>query len=701
MSKSAHHIGPDSAPDRYRLLRSIGRGGEAVLYLAEIELAGGTEPVVVKVLDSKTTITPEIFERVSRKWNEQAELLRFVSRPGVVGVREHFQGSPIHAPGESATLTGRALVLVMNHVDGLDLRDWRAERTLATPAERREVMRTLEQLADVLDWLHSGKATPSGRTVVHGDLSPGNVMVDEHGQATLVDFGLSKLTADHQTAEVWFTPGYAAPEIFEGKRTPATDRYAFGAIAYFLLSGQSPPATPEQLAAAFAGVPQIAGLPADQRRKVLAITAADADKRPLSLSSWVKEVRHGVVSTTTTSRPATPQDAVPPRPAGAPAVPPVPTAPPVGPPPTEAPSVAPQDAAPQDSAPQDSAPQDSAPQDSASQDSAPQSPASQPPAPAPAPVPAPAPAAPAPADTAPTGFGAPAPVPAAPVGYDAGQGAYGPPTAGVPTYGGPGHGGQGYGPPTVGMSTVGGPGGPTGPRPQRSPAPRKRRKGPLIGAVAGVLLIAVLAVVGIQLLGDRDAKDTKNNQAAGASSTAPATSETPTEEPTTEAPTEEPTTEPTTESPSPEPTPEEPTASGTPTVDPGSVPDATEADLTTLASVSEPDNFEVGSAKINTKEHGSALIGDCYYGAYVEYDLNREWKTFEFTAGVDDGSKVETARVVISVDDKPALFNETVRLGKPITETLDISGALRLRLKIEETCTDSGNGVIAAPMLKR
>lgn len=166
------HIGPDSAADRYRLLRSIGRGGEAVLYLAEIELAGGSEPVVVKVLDSKTTITPDVFDRISQKWNEQAELLRFVHRPGVVGVREHFEGPPIHRPGESATLTGRALVLVMNHVDGLDLRDWRAERTLATAAERREVMRTLEQLADVLDWLHSGKATPSGRQVIHGDLSP-------------------------------------------------------------------------------------------------------------------------------------------------------------------------------------------------------------------------------------------------------------------------------------------------------------------------------------------------------------------------------------------------------------------------------------------------------------------------------------------------------------------------------------------------
>ncbi|MFC9397727.1 protein kinase [Streptomyces sp. NPDC057027] len=338
LSGTTHHIGPDSAPDRYRLLRSIGRGGEAVLYLAEIELAGGTEPVVVKVLDSKTTITPEVFERVSDKWNEQAELLRFVSRPGVVGVREHFQGAPIHRPGESGTLTGRALVLVMNHVDGLDLRDWRAERTLDTPAERREVMRTLEQLADVLDWLHSGKATPSGRMVVHGDLSPGNVMVDEYGQATLVDFGLSKLTADHQTAEVWFTPGYAAPEVFEGRRTPATDRYAFGAIAYFLLSGQSPPAVPEQLAAALRALPQVAALPEDQRARVLSIAAAEAGRRPISLSSWVKDVRHGMVSTTTSGPAASVRDAVPPlpsvRPVAAPAAPPLPNARPLVPPPS-------------------------------------------------------------------------------------------------------------------------------------------------------------------------------------------------------------------------------------------------------------------------------------------------------------------------------------------------------------------------------
>ncbi|MEV6246963.1 protein kinase [Streptomyces sp. NPDC051742] len=615
MSNTAHHIGPDSTPDRYRLLRSIGRGGEAVLYLAEIELAGGTEPVVVKVLDSKTTITPEVFERISQKWNEQAELLRFVHRPGVVGVREHFQGPPIHRPGESGTITGRALVLVMNHVDGLDLRDWRAERTLATPGERREVMRTLEQLADVLDWLHSGKATPSGRTVVHGDLSPGNVMVDEHGQATLVDFGLSKLTADHQTAEVWFTPGYAAPEIFEGKRTPGTDRYAFGAIAYFLLSGQSPPAAPEQLVSAFRALPQIAGLPEDQRERVLSIAAADADRRPLSLSGWVKDVRHGVVSTTT-SRPVTVADAVPPAPSVPPPLPP--------------------------------------------------SPAGTPPQPATPPPPAAVPVVAAPVVT---------PRPAA-----ESQPVTAPPTVATPVPAPPG----GFGPPAPDPAPT-----------TAGPPPGRRRKGPLIGAVAGVVLIAVLAVIGVQLLGDKD-KEGKGSEAGP-----PATSTTAaqvTEEPPSDAPTE-PTDQPTAEEPTdPATTPDE---SASPTDDPGTVPDAPTADLTTLASVSDPDSFSVGTAKIDTKEYGAALIGDCYNGAYVEYDLNREWSWFDFTAGIDDGSNIETARIIVSVDDQPALFNETVDLGKPITKSLKIEGALRLRLKVEETCTDEGSGVIAAPLLRR
>ncbi|MFE0604612.1 protein kinase [Streptomyces sp. NPDC058892] len=633
MTSQNLHIGPDAAADRYRLLRSIGRGGEAVLYLAEIELAGGSEPVVVKVLDSRTTITPEVFDRISQKWNEQAELLRFVHRPGVVGVREHFEGPPIHRPGESSTLTGRALVLVMNHIDGLDLRDWRAERTLATAAERRDVMRTLEQLAEVLDWLHSGRATPSGRQVVHGDLSPGNVMVDAHGQATLVDFGLSKLTADHQTAEVWFTPGYAAPEVFEGKRTPGTDRYAFGAIAYFLLSGESPPASPQQLAHAMAELPQIALLDAEQRARITALYAEEPSRRPVNLAGWMKDVRRAVVSTTTTStasRRAALQDS-----------PPQPAAPPL---PTAAPAVA---AAPPPPAYRPTAPDPAAPDPSAAE-------------PPTAPLTAPEPAQQA---TEPAPVPAPAPAPA----------------ASVPT---------GYGP-AYDLS-------PAPPAQAQAAAPqkkRKRRAGLVLGSALAVVVLAAGAVVGVKLLGDKGQEDnTASGKPGGAS--AP---QSPEPAPSAASPT--PSADSTTDG-SAAGAPATPEGSAGPHA-PGEVKDSNIADLTVLSSVGGADNFEVGSAKLNTTEYGAALLGSCYYSAAIEYDVNRAWSTLEFTAGIDDGSTVEQARLTISVDDKPAVFSELVHLGKPVTKSLDIKGALRLRIKVEEGCKGRSNAVLAAPLLKR
>ncbi|WP_323187511.1 protein kinase [Streptomyces sp. NBC_00160] len=640
MTSQHLHIGPDSAADRYRLLRSIGRGGEAVLYLAEIELAGGSEPVVVKVLDSKTTITPEVFDRISQKWNEQAELLRFVHRPGVVGVREHFEGPPIHRPGESSTLSGRALVLVMNHVDGLDLRDWRAERTLAGAAERREVMRTLEQLADVLDWLHSGKATPSGRQVVHGDLSPGNVMVDAYGQATLVDFGLSKLTADHQTAEVWFTPGYAAPEVFDGKRTPGTDRYAFGAIAYFLLSGESPPATPEQLAQALTALPQIAVLDAEQRARISAIYSADPGKRPVNLAGWMKDIRHAVVSTTTATSQRAAQE-TPPRPATPP--------PPVVAPPVVPPAVPPQPVAP----PPTGAPVTAAP---------------------PAYTPTAQPVQPVqpvdPARTGPATGPVTAPVPV-PVSLPAPQ----PEPSAVPA---------GYGP-TYNLNPA--------PAPEPAPPKKKRRTGLVLGSVAGVLVLAALAVVGVQLLKD---KDRGADRAAGSDKPAGAASSAAPDRPTPSA----------SASPSPSGTgADEPLTqpTGTASKPPAGVaPGVNAADLTVMSAVDGLGDFVVGAAKINTKQYGAAFIADlgCNGDAIAEFDLNREWKYLDFTAGIDDGSTHEKGRVTIALDGQPAAFSELVTLGHPVTKRVDVSGALRLRLKVEAGC-DVGKVVIAGPQLTR
>ncbi|MFC9751770.1 protein kinase [Streptomyces sp. NPDC056921] len=647
MNSASHRIGPDSAPDRYRLLNSIGRGGEAVLYRAEIELDGAPETVVVKVMDSKTTITVEQFQRLSAKWQEQAELLRFVNRPGVVGVREHFEGPPIHAPGDASTAAGRSLVLVMNHVEGLDLRDWREERTLATHAERREVLRTLEQLADVLDWLHSGRATPSGRTVVHGDLSPGNVMVDVHGQATLVDFGLSKLTADHRTAEVWFTPGYAAPEVFEGKRTPNTDRYAFGAIAYFLLSGQSPPSAPEQLRAALAALPQVAATAPDRMERLLRICAAEPDRRPENLSAWVKDVRSAVVSTTVTGsaaaqvRDAVPgagasgvaaQDEVPDADtdapeasdAGIPAVPPPPLLPPPGAPPA---------------APGEGAAPGFPPPITASADPGVPTPTTVNPGPATVPGTVPGQR---PADgERPHASQSPHSAQVAPPAADVRQ---------------PGH------------------------------TPEKKRKRPAVAlAVAAVLVAAALGAGGAWALMRNDDSGGRAGKAGDSSSPTSTPPESGTEEPAadsggTDGGGDSPSADPST---------------------PGTAEEAPEVSLTTLTPIADPDGFEVGAATLNAQQYADAYVAtpDCDEGPYMEFNLGRAWQTFDLTAGIDDNSNYESGRLTIKVDDT-TLWVGTIELGKPQKLSLKVENRLRLRISVDENCSGA-QLALGTPLLKR
>ncbi|MEU3651432.1 protein kinase [Streptomyces sp. NPDC032161] len=649
MNSGSHHIGPDSTPDRYRLLNSIGRGGEAVLYRAEIELDGAPETVVVKVLDSRTTISVEQFRRLSARWQDQAELLRFVNRPGVVGVREHFEGPPIHGRGDASTAAGRSLVLVMNHVEGLDLRDWREERTLATHAERREVLRTLEQLADVLDWLHSGRATPSGRAVVHGDLSPGNVMVDRHGQATLVDFGLSKLTADHQTAEVWFTPGYAAPEVFEGKRTPNTDRYAFGAIAYFLLSAQSPPSAPEQLRAALAALPQVAAADRDRVERILRICAAEPDRRPESLSVWVKDLRPTVVSTTVTGAPAVPvRDAVPgtagapdtaPGSAVTPAVPP----PPLAPPPGSTPATAPGEGAPPAFPPPITASADPG-------------------------VPLPATVNPGPATRPDPARGAgPGPRP-----HDA------PPASPQP--------------PAQPPHDMRPPHSTQPPRPFQDPtqetqvpaaAPRNGSRKRIALSAAAVLVAAALGAGGAWALlrgedGDRSSADAVGASAPADADPGPDASPDDSEGADDEG-----------DDPSPDPS------------TPGVADNATEVSLTTLNPVADADGFEVGSANLNTQLHTDAYVAspDCTTEPYMEFNLGRAWTTFDLTAGIDDDSYYESGRLTVKVDNT-TLWVGTLELGKPQRLSLKVANGLRLRIQVDENC-DGAKLALGTPLLKR
>ncbi len=291
-STTGYYVGPDGSPDKYRLRRMVGSGGEAQLWQAELQVAGAAEPVALKVL---LLGRDNDFARLSARWSEQAELLRFARHPGVVGVREHFEGAPMHNAGTAAQDTSRQLYLVMNWVEGESLRDWAVLNQ--GPAATLAALRILDQVAEVLDLLHSGRVTPGGRPLVHGDLSPGNVMINRDGQAVLVDFGLVRVV-QHHTQGPMGTPGFAAPETWnEGEYSPASDRYAFGALAYYLLTGAPPAGGPDQLRAGLANNPLLARRnPADIDR-LLMILSPDPAQRPPSALQWVRALRNTATTT--------------------------------------------------------------------------------------------------------------------------------------------------------------------------------------------------------------------------------------------------------------------------------------------------------------------------------------------------------------------------------------------------------------------
>ncbi|WP_433222495.1 serine/threonine protein kinase [Dactylosporangium sp. CS-047395] len=279
------HVGPDDEPDRYRLLRQVGGGGEAELWKADMAFAGGREPVAVKILRARHT--PE-FDRWRERWAEQAELLRLVRHPGVVGVHGQFAGAAMHLAGEAEKGSTQALYLVMNWVEGQDLRDWVPAHT--EPADRADGLRYLTQVADVLDWLHAGGGTPSGRPVIHGDISPANVIVNGDGQAVLVDFGLFRITG-HVTALPAGTPGYSAPEVIAGGEYSAgSDRYAFGGLALYVLTGEHPPVERDRLRPALRALAATIP-PAGPTYELLArMFDPDPARRPAA-GEWIRGLR--------------------------------------------------------------------------------------------------------------------------------------------------------------------------------------------------------------------------------------------------------------------------------------------------------------------------------------------------------------------------------------------------------------------------
>jgi hypothetical protein len=204
-------IEPGTSVEGYRVERLIGRGGMGVVY--EAVQTSLDRRVALKVLRPELANDSDFVERFRREGRLQASL-------------EHPHVLDVYEVGESE----QGLFLAMRLVTGETLLDLLRDGELA--AER--ALKLLDQVTGALDAAHEAE-------LVHRDIKPQNVLVDEGDQAYLADFGLTRAAEDTTVATsrpVLGSVAYVAPEVVRGEEpTPASDRYSLAATLFQCLTG--------------------------------------------------------------------------------------------------------------------------------------------------------------------------------------------------------------------------------------------------------------------------------------------------------------------------------------------------------------------------------------------------------------------------------------------------------------------------------
>jgi serine/threonine protein kinase len=200
---------------RYEIIRLLGRGGMAAVFLAEDLVL--ERQVAIKVLPPDTTRDGQLITRFQREAKTAAKL----DHPSII---------PIHRVESEAGL----VYIVMKYVSGQSLEDL----LLRGPLPIAQVRQILREAALALGHAHR-------RQIVHRDVKPANIMLDDEGRVVLTDFGISKAlegaTQLTGTGTIIGTPAYMSPEQAKGREVDGrADQYALAIVGYRALTGKLP-----------------------------------------------------------------------------------------------------------------------------------------------------------------------------------------------------------------------------------------------------------------------------------------------------------------------------------------------------------------------------------------------------------------------------------------------------------------------------
>ena len=205
----------------YRIVRELGRGGMGIVYEAVQESLG--RHVALKVIPRHGLLDAKRRQRFRREAMAVAQL-------------HHTNIVPIFAVGEQDGLPYYAMQYIRG--SGLDrlLETWRNDGLVPGADHRRFVARVGIQAAEALQYAHD-------QGVLHRDVKPANLLIDEHQVAWITDFGLAKMAGREDltnSGDVVGTLRYLAPEALQGQTDHRGDIYSLGLTLYELLTLQLP-----------------------------------------------------------------------------------------------------------------------------------------------------------------------------------------------------------------------------------------------------------------------------------------------------------------------------------------------------------------------------------------------------------------------------------------------------------------------------
>ncbi|WP_231617503.1 serine/threonine-protein kinase [Novipirellula aureliae] len=195
----------------FRLVREIGRGGMGIVYEAEQESLG--RRIALKILPKQSLLNDDALDSFRREASTAAAM-------------HHSNIVPIFGTGECEGT--HYLVMQLIRGESLDKRI----TSEGPPFDCRTAVEIAAEISDGLAYAH-------GNGVLHRDVKPANILIDEDGVAQLTDFGLARNTRDDpsMTQTLSGSPRYMAPERFQGQSDERSDVYSVGLTLYEILAG--------------------------------------------------------------------------------------------------------------------------------------------------------------------------------------------------------------------------------------------------------------------------------------------------------------------------------------------------------------------------------------------------------------------------------------------------------------------------------